>query len=131
MVLSGVLIALSGCGIVGDDDDREGRRIADEIRDAGSSIVLSVDYAPADLGDPATVIVKLREGASKEEAVEFVCTVVRPAMDSASPPVGFSVLVFDSREQRFLAADDEPCEEPVSSRERSRSRLQVLPTVLA
>ncbi len=115
-LLLGVAMALSGCGILGDEGDRDGRRIADTIRDSGSSIVLSVDYQPADLGDPATVIVKLHEGASKVEAVEFACTVVRPAMDSARPPVGFSVLVFDSREERLLAADDEPCEGPASSR---------------
>ncbi len=62
------------------------------------------------------MIVRLREGASKEEAVDLVCTVVRPAMSGANPPVGFGVLIFDSREERFLAADDEPCEGPVSSR---------------
>jgi hypothetical protein len=62
------------------------------------------------------VIVKLREGASKGEAVDLICTVVRPGMRDANPPVGFGVLIFDSREERFLAADDEPCEGPASSR---------------
>jgi hypothetical protein len=109
-------MALSGCGIWGGGyDDRDGPRIADTIRNAGANMVASVDYRPGNPMDPALVTVKLREGASKDEAVEFACTVVRPAMDSANAPVGLGVDIWDSRGEHLLATESVSCDEPVSS----------------
>ena len=115
-LLLGLVMALSGCGIWGGGyDDRDGPRIADTIRNAGANMVASVDYRPGNAMDPALVTVKLREGASKDAAVEFVCSVVRPTIDLADAPVGLGVDIWDSRGEQLLATESVSCEEPASS----------------
>ncbi len=79
-----------------DYEQRGGPRIAEAIRATGSPIVVSVDYVAGDFMDSATIHVRVRDDATRDQIRAFACGFVLPAMDSGDPPRGLSVDFSDS-----------------------------------
>ena len=98
-------IVVSGCATGGGYDQRGGPAIAEHIRDLGSPLVLTVQYARGDFVDSAMIDITLQPGVSDADAKEFLCTVAIPWAESSDPPAGLGIDLWNSSSTRLVASD--------------------------
>jgi hypothetical protein len=72
LLLGFAVATVSGCS----DNSAQ---VADRIRSARSSLVIGVDYTPADFLDRAVIQVSMKGDVSQVEAQQFWCQIVLPA----------------------------------------------------
>jgi hypothetical protein len=98
-----------GCGrpsmSVAPDRDRE---IVASFEQRAPEIVLRVDYQPGDDLDPPVIYVVVGHGLSRNQAVDLLCRVVRPALDAAGLSAAPSVEIWDDESTATLA-DESSC----------------------
>jgi hypothetical protein len=109
LLILALIVFGSGCTLdYGAYDQRGGSEIANRIDAAKLPFIEAAWYSAGDYMDPATVDIKLRAGATAEQARKFICDVAMPIVSSGDPPDGLSVVAWNTAYE-IIASDSDPC----------------------